>query len=152
MLLAAALALIAANASAVARPNFAGTWVRETPQSAAPGLVGWGWDPTITQTATTITVKWLAGRDNLRRNVYFSRSYNLTGESRNPVIGRGGVPTQELIVTVSTWQGEKLVLTTGQVKEVIWIENGQLVFERTISGTGGKTTPTTTKIVYKRKS
>jgi hypothetical protein len=120
VLLAATLALMAADAIAQTRPNFAGSWVRETPlDPTGRGFTGWGFDPTITQTPTTIKIEWLAGRDSRARNVYLSRTYNLKGESRNPVIGRGGVATSEVIVTVSTWEGRKLVLTTQQFKEVI---------------------------------
>ena len=147
-----AVAVVAASAFTQAKPNFAGTWVRETPGNpGSGGFASWGFEPTITQTAATLKIQWLAGRDNSARDVYITRTYNLKGESKNPVIGRGGVPTAEVIVTASTWEGNKLVLTSKLYKELISIENGKLVWERTILGPVANASAAVTRVVYRRK-
>jgi hypothetical protein len=158
MLCATAMVLAAAaNAFAQAKTSFAGTWVREMPADPAGGGGGrgggrgggaWGMEPTITQTATAITIKWMGGGQNPTEQ---TRTYNLTGESRNKVMGRGGEQEE---VTKAAWDGAKLVLTTalanGERKQVLSIEGGNLVIEQTQPGRGGGE-PTTTKIVYKKK-
>jgi hypothetical protein len=157
MMCATAMVLTAAaTAFAQAKPNFAGTWVREMPADPAGGGGGgrggggrgggFGMEPTITQTATSITIKWMGGGQNPVEQV---RTYNLTGESKNKVMGRGGETEQ---VTVSTWEGNKLVLTTGQTKQVLSIEGGNLVIEQTSPGRGEGAAPMTTKITYKKKA
>lgn len=160
MLVATAVVLsAAANAFAQAKTNFAGTWVREAPAGGGGGAAGgggggrggggggWGMEPTITQTATAITIKWMGGGQNPTEQ---TRTYNLTGESKNMVTMGRGEPTEQ--VTTATWEGAKLVLTTGPVKEVVSLEGGNLVIERTGPGRGGDPTPVTTKITYKKKA
>jgi hypothetical protein len=150
--------LVASNAYAQAKPNFAGTWVREMPAGDPAGGGGggrggggrgggWGMEPTITQTATAITIKWMGGGNAPTEQ---TRTYNLTGQSKNMVTMGRGEPTEQ--VTTATWEGSKLVLTTGPVKEVISIEGGNLVIERTAPGRGEGAAPTTAKIVYKKKA
>lgn len=153
MLVAAAVVLTAANAYAQGKANFAGTWVREQPADPAGGggggrgggRGGFGQEATITQTPTAITIKWMGGGQN---PVEQTRTYNLTGESKNKVMGRGGEATEQ--VTTSTWEGNKLVLTTGQNVQKLSIEGGNLVIEQT--GPGREGTPTTSKVVYKKKA
>jgi hypothetical protein len=168
MLVATAVVLTAANAFAQGKTNFAGTWVREAPAGGGGGGAaggggggggrggggggGFGMEPTITQTPTAITIKWMGGGQQPTEQV---RTYNLTGDSKNKVMGRGG-ETEE--VTKASWDGAKLVLTTAittqagaaERKQVLSIEGGNLVVEQTQPGREGA--PATTKIVYKKKA
>jgi predicted secreted Zn-dependent protease len=164
MLVATAVVLTAANAFAQAKTNFAGTWVREAPAGGGGGAAGggggnrggggggggFGTEPTITQTASAITIKWMGGGQQPTEQV---RTYNLTGESKNKAMGRGG-ETEE--VTKASWDGAKLVLVTalanGERKQVLSIEGGNLVVEQTQPGRGEGAAPATTKITYKKKA
>jgi hypothetical protein len=157
---AAAVVLWATSAFAQAKPNFAGTWVREAPAGGAAaggggggrggGGGGWGNEPTITQDATTLTVKWMAGREGTTPN---ERTYKLDGsESKNMVARGGGEPMA--IVSKATWEGSKLVIKTttqaGEQTMAVSLEGGNLVIETTNPGREGGA-PTTNKAVYKKK-
>ena len=160
-----AMMLVAANAFAQAKPNFAGTWVREAPAGGgAPpaggggggrgggGGGGWGTEPTITQTATTLTVKYMGGGQT---PVEVTRTYKLDGtDSPNEMAGRGGgAPTT--VISKATWAGDKLVIKTpqgaGEAVMNVSLVGGKLTIETTAPGRGEGAAPTTTTATYAKK-
>ena len=152
---AAAVVLWATSAFAQAKPSFAGTWVREAPAGGGGGGGGrgggggWGMEPTITQDATTLTVKWSQPGREGGTPTEQTRTYKLDGtESKNPG-GRGGEQ-----ISKATWEGSKLVIKTatqaGESTMAVSLEGGNLVIENTFPGREGGA-PTTNKIVYKKK-
>jgi hypothetical protein len=154
---AAAVVLWATSAFAQAKPNFAGTWVREAPAGGGGGgggrgggRGGWGTEPTITQTATELTVKWMQPGRQGGEPTPQTRTYKLDGtESKNPG-GRGGDQ-----ISKAAWEGAKLVIKTslgemGESVMAISLDAGNLVIETTAPGREG--TPTTSKVVYKKKA
>jgi hypothetical protein len=151
---AAAVVLWATSAFAQAKPNFAGTWVREAPAGGGGGGGGrggggWGMEPTITQDATTLTVKWSQPGREGGTPTEQTRTYKLDGtESKNPG-GRGGEQ-----ISKATWEGSKLVIKTalaqgGESVMNVSLEGGNLVIETTAPGREGA--PMTNKAVYKKK-
>lgn len=154
---AAAVVLWAASAFAQAKPNFAGTWVREAPAGGGGGGGGrggggggWGMEPTITQDATTLTVKWSQpGRGEGAAPTEQTRTYKLDGSESKNAAGRGGEQ-----ISKATWEGSKLVIKTatqmGESTMAVSLEGGNLVVENTFPGREGGT-PTTSKVVYKKK-
>lgn len=163
-----AMAMVMATASlfAQAKPSFAGTWVREMPAApAAPpaggggggrggfgGGGGWGMEPTITQTATALTVVYMGGGQN---PVSTTRTYKLDGtDSPNMVAGRGGAePTS--VVSKAAWNGDKLVIRTpqgaGEAVMSVSLVAGKLTIETTAPGRGEGAAPTTSTITYAKK-
>jgi hypothetical protein len=137
----AAVVLWTVGAYAQAKPDFSGKWVREAPAGGGGGGGGggrgggggFGMENTITQNAKTLTIELV---------------YNLDGsDSKNSMPGRGGgAPTE--VVSKATWDGAKLVITTGEQKRVISMEGANLVVETT--GPGREGAPQTTKAVYKK--
>ena len=158
-LLGAAAVLLWATSAYAQKTNFAGTWVREAPAGGAAagggggrggGGGGWGNEATITQDATTMTVKWMAGREGTTPN---ERVYKLDGtESKNMVARGGGEPMA--IVSKATWDGPKLVIKTttqaGEQTQVVSIEGGKLTIATTNPGREGGA-PTTNTITYTKK-
>jgi len=165
MLTAVAMVLVAANAFAQAKPNFAGTWTREAPAGGggAPGAGGggggrgggfggggWGMEPTITQTATTLTVKYMGGGQTPTE---ITRTYKLDGsDSPNEMAGRGGgAPTT--VVSKATWNGDKLVIKTpgpnGDTTMTVSLVGGKLTIET--AGMGRDGAPTTNTATYTKK-
>ena len=158
-LLGAAVVLLWATSAYAQKTNFAGTWVREAPAGGAAagggggrggGGGGWGNEATITQDATTMTVKWMAGREGTTPN---ERVYKLDGtESKNMVARGGGEPMA--IVSKATWDGPKLVIKTttqaGEQTQVVSIEGGKLTIATTNPGREGGA-PTTNTITYTKK-
>jgi len=159
----AAVVMMAAGVLAQAKPNFAGSWVRD--DSAAPaapaggggrggfgGRGGLGQELTITQDATNLTIEYTGGGQN---PAPVKLVYKLAGEGSNQVAGRGGTTDQKY---KSAWDGSKLVVTTTQdfggnmveSKRSFALEGGNLVVETTQPGRdGGPGTPM--KTVYKKK-
>jgi hypothetical protein len=159
--------LVAANAFAQAKPNFAGTWVREAPAGGPPaggapggggggrggfGGGGWGMEPTITQTATTLTVKYMGGG---QAPVEVTRTYKLDGtDSPNEMAGRGGgAPTT--VISKAAWTGDKLVIKTpqgaGEAVMTVSLVAGKLTIETTAPGRGEGAAPTTSTVTYAKK-
>jgi len=99
----AAVAVMASNAFAQAKPNFAGTWnIVQDPaaQQAAPGGRGFGGGMGATFTATqddkTLTITRTMGQNELKT------VYNLDGsDSKNTMPGRGGNPGAEQVSKAS---------------------------------------------------
>ena len=160
-LLSAAAFVLATTSLFAQKTSFAGTWVREAPAGGAAaagggggrqggGGGGWGNEATITQDATTLTVKWMAGREGTTPN---ERVYKLDGtESKNMVARGGGEPMA--IVSKATWDGPKLVIKTttqaGEQTQVVSIEGGKLTIATTNPGREGGA-PTTATITYAKK-
>jgi hypothetical protein len=154
---AAAVVLWAASAFAQAKPSFAGTWVREMPAAGGGGGGGgrgggggWGMEPTITQDATTLTIKYMQGGRGGAEPTEQTRVYKLDGsESKNPG-GRGGAE----VVSKATWDGAKLVIKTttpnGEQTMVVSLDAGKLTIATTNPGREGGA-PTTNTITYAKK-
>lgn len=150
---AAAIVLSAVSVFAQARPDFSGKWTLD-PASAPTGGGGggrgggrgggggWGMNPTITQTATTLTINYTAGQAGNPVQLV----YNLDGSpSKNSQMGRGGEATET--VSRATWSGSSLVITTttgmGEQKRTLSLKDGNLVIEYN-SGREGATPVTLT--------
>jgi hypothetical protein len=148
----AAVVLWTVGAYAQAKPDFSGKWVREAPAGGGGGGGGrggggggFGMENTITQNAKTLTIEYMAGGQN---PTPIKLVYNLDGsDSKNSMPGRGGgAPTE--VVSKATWDGAKLVITSGETKRVISMEGANMVVETT--GPGREGAPQTTKAVYKK--
>jgi hypothetical protein len=100
---------------------------------------------TVTQTDKTLTIEYQGGGQN---PTPIKLVYNLDGsDSKNMMPGRGGgAPTE--VVSKATWDGAKIVITTGETKRVISMEGANMVVETT--GPGREGAPQTTKAVYKK--
>jgi hypothetical protein len=152
----AAVAVMASNAFAQAKPNFAGTWnIVQDPaaQQAAPAGRGFGGGMgatfTVTQDDKTLTVTRTMGQNEVK-NVY-----NLDGsESKNTMQGRNGAQES---VSKASWEGSSLVIKTTvttpngaretTAKYTIGAD-GMLTIENTRMGQDGN--PMTTKTMYKK--
>ena len=161
-LLSAAAFVLATTSVFAQKTSFAGTWVREAPAGGAAaggggggggrgGGGGWGNEATITQDATTLTVKWMAGREGTTPN---ERVYKLDGtDSKNTMAGRGG-GEPVVLVSKTSWDGPKLVIKTttpaGEQTQVVSIEGGKLTIATTSPGREGGA-PTTSTITYAKK-
>ena len=120
----AAVALVATNAFAQAKTNFAGTWnmVEDPAQQQAAGgrggrggFGGFGQTFTITQDDKAITIT------RTTQNGESKSVYNLDGsDSKNMVQGRGGEMEQ---ISNAKWDGANLVITTK-------ITRGEQTFEQ----------------------
>jgi hypothetical protein len=161
----AAVAFMASNAFAQAKPNFAGTWnivVDPAAQQAAGGGGGGGggrggrggggvlgMTGTITQDDKTLTIKTTRGQNEV------VTVYNLDGsDSKNMVNGRGGQTEQ---VSHAKWDGSNLVVTRSQdmggntveLKTIFSVDaQGNLWVESVRPGQDG--TPMSTKVQYKK--
>ena len=161
----AAVAVMASNAFAQAKTNFAGTWnmvVDPAAQQAAAGggaggrgrggMGGFGQTFTITQDDKALTITRTMGENTV------NTVYNLDGsDSKNTAPGRGGNPGMEQISNAK-WEGANLVVVTKLVrgeqtfeqKRVISLgADGVLTIETTQPG-GPEGTPMTTKVQYKK--
>ena len=121
----AAVAFMASNAFAQAKPNFAGTWQIVVDSAAqAQAMVGGGGGGggrggrggggglgqtfTATQDANTLTITRMQGQNEVKT------VYNLDGsDSKNTPPGRGGAPGTEQISKV-TWEGSNMAVTRSQ--------------------------------------
>jgi hypothetical protein len=151
----AAVAVMASNAFAQAKPNFAGTWnLVQDPaaQQAAPGGRGgfgggMGMTFTATQDDKTLTVTRTIGQNELKM------TYNLDGsDSKNMMPGRGGNPGAEQ-VSKASWDGNSLVIKTttqrGETSTKYTLgADGMLTIETTRPGQDGNAM--TTKVQYKK--
>lgn len=118
---AAAVAFMASNAFAQAKPNFAGTWTQVVDSAAQAqamagggggrgGRGGGGLGPmfTATQDANNLTVTQTRGQNTV------VSVYHLDGsDSKNTPPGRGGAPGTEQISKV-TWEGSNMAITRSQ--------------------------------------
>ena len=151
---AAALVLGTIGAYAQGKTSFAGKWTMVVDPAAAAGGAGGGrggggrgggggggftcaMECTVTQDAATLKVS------RMGQNGEVTSTFMLDGkDSSNP--GRGGDP----VISKVAWDGAKLVITTGDAKQTLSIEGGNLVIER--SGPGRDGAPMTTKQTYKK--
>jgi len=160
-----AMAMVMATASvfAQAKPNFAGTWVREMPAApAAPPAGGggggggrggggggaWGAEPTITQTATELGITYSTGREGAAP---VTLKFKLDGtDSVNQVMGREGAAPQ---TSKASWAGDKLVikitLANGERTQTVSLVGGKLTIETNAPGREGA--PVTTTATYAKK-
>jgi len=156
----AAVAVMASNAFAQAKPNFAGTWnMVQDPaqqQAAAPGgrggaRGGLGATFTATQDDKTLTITRTMGENTV------NSVYNLDGsDSKNTVQGRGGAME---VVSKAKFDGNALVISTTRdmngtavtTTQKLWIENGDLVVETTQPNfQDPSAAPTVRKATYKK--
>ena len=154
----AAVAVMASNAFAQAKTNFAGTWnMVQDPaqqQAAAPGgrggmRGGLGATFTATQDDKTLTITRTMGENTM------TTTYNLDGsDSKNMVMGRGGQQEQ---ISKAKWDGANLVVTRSQqmgeqtveIKQVFSIgADGVLTIETSRPGQAGH--PLSAKVQYKK--
>lgn len=146
-----------------APPNFAGKWTLDPASVAAPPAGGpggggrgggrgggLGQELTIAQTASTLTLDYVGGRNPGPVKM----TYNLDGsESKNT--GMGGNEQ----VSKAVWEGSKLVVTTTlnfggnsfEQKRAFSLEGGNLIVETTSQGGGGGA-GMTSRLVYKKAS
>ena len=158
----AAVAVMASNAFAQAKTNFAGTWnmvVDPAAQQAAGGAGGrggrggmGGFGPTfsITQDDKTLTITRTMGENTM------STVYNLDGsDSKNMMMGRGGQQQEQ--ISKAKWDGANLVVTRTQqmgensfeIKQTFSLgADGTLTIETTRPGQDGN--PMSTKVQYKK--
>jgi hypothetical protein len=160
----AAVAVMASNAFAQAKPDFAGTWnmVQDPAAQQAAGGGGRrgggggggmgfaGMTFTVAQDANTVTITSTRGENTV------TTKYNVDGsESKNSVMGRGG-EAQE-VVSIAKWDGNALVVsTTRQMGEnaftttqKISLEGDALVVETTTPNRQGGD-PIVRKATYKK--
>jgi hypothetical protein len=145
----AAIVASAVTVSAQARPNFAGRWTVDPPPIPAAridtadndeggrgrggrgGGGGWGGPNrtiTITQDASKLTVAYPQGPNNV------TVIYDFTGaETKNTVPGNFG-PVEQ--TSRAAWQGDTLVITTGEQTRSVSIHNEKLVVETRTAGAG----------------
>lgn len=160
----AAVAVMASNAFAQAKTNFAGSWNQVVDSAAAAqqaagggggrggrGGGGGGLGPffTATQDANTLTITRTQGQNEIKT------VYNLDGsDSKNTPPGRGGAAGTEQI-SHAKWDGANLVITRTQdmqgtaveIKNVFSLDaKGNLWYETTRPGQDGA--PMTTKAQY----
>ena len=155
--LTAAALLVSASISAQA-PNFTGKWTLVPAADAPAGGKGGGGggfgslcggECTIAQDPKVLMFNRTTQAGEVKA------AYNLDGsESKNTMAGRGGQVTS---VSVAKWEGAKLVIVTKtdmggtmvEAKNVLSLEGGNLVIERTAAGRDGGP-PTTTKQTFKK--
>jgi hypothetical protein len=126
------------------RPDFSGRWTFDREKSARPGPDGriviapmLGDEFVARQDATTLTLEIKAGA------LTVTAVYRLDGvESRNMSPGANGEP-DILVTSRATWEGDTLVIlsksssiekgraVTIDTQRVLYLENGDLVLERT---------------------
>ncbi len=138
-------ALIAADGSAQARPDFSGTWTFNQLKSAQPGPDGkivlaalMGDEFTVRQDRTSLNLSIKSGP------IRATAVYKLDGsESRN--MSPGGPGQSEIeVASTAVWQGDKLIINSTSTsivqdrpvtivtRRVLWIDpDGNLVLERT---------------------
>jgi len=145
------LALVLCTAAASAQtPNFAGKWILE-PGSNATGQGGLGTQATITQDATSLTVK------RTTQMGEFTSVYKLDGtESKNTLTIQGNAVEQ---LSKTKWDGGTLQVDTTmsfdgnpvQVSMKLSLDpSGNLLVESTRPDFQGGGAPVTTKTTYKK--
>jgi hypothetical protein len=169
MFFAAAFTLLASDAIAQTRPDFAGRWVDQSAAAQGRGRAGgggrgnlgsgWGADITITQNANRLSLQY----------VFFT-----TGDMQPPIIYHfaldGTATTNKLLlgwgveerVSRTRWEGEKLIITTTysypnpetgrpantEFTQALTLENPTtLIVESTWPGVAGGA-PTVTRTTY----
>jgi len=145
-----AIVLLSALASAQSAPNFAGTWTL-VPAPGATGAGGLGQEATITQDATSITIK------RTTQMGEFTTIYKLDGsESKNTLTFQGNTIDQ---VSKTKWDGGTLKVDTTmsfdgnpvQVSMSMTLDPaGTLLVESTRPDFQGGGAPVTTKSTYKK--
>jgi hypothetical protein len=152
VLSAAAVALMAANLVAQAKPNFAGQWkIAGDPDSGGdrgrPGV-----DLTITQSATAMTVEYRAGVEG---PAPVKLTFTFDGSAdKNKTPGAGGTAPAEH-ASSAIWAADKLVVTTrtgvGDEKRTFSAKDGRLVVETSASApTANGGAPKLTRVTYQR--
>lgn len=144
-----AVFLLAATASAQT-PDFAGKWILVPGTTAGPGG-GLGTEATITQDATSITIKRTSQMGE------FTTTYKLDGsESKNTLNFQGNAIDQ---VSKTKWEGGTLLVDTTmtfdgnpvQVSMKMSLDpSGNLLVESTRPDFQGGGAPVTTKATYKK--
>ena len=145
-----AIVLLAALAAAQNTPNFAGKWTL-VPAPGATGAGGLGQEATITQDATSITIK------RTTQMGEFTTIYKLDGsESKNTLSFQGNSIDQ---VSKTKWDGGTLKVDTTmtfdgnpvQVSMSMTLDpSGTLLVESTRPDFQGGGAPVTTKATYKK--
>ena len=145
----AAMVLTTVSVLAQEKPNFSGTWTLVPAEGAAAGggrggrggRGGLGQTFTATQDASTLKIERSMGGNTM------TLTYNLDGtESKNRMArGRGGEMEQ---VSKASWDGDKLVITTGDRKQVFSLQGGNLVVETTAPPGRGGGEPVTRTATY----
>ena len=145
-----AIVLLSALASAQGTPNFAGKWTL-VPAPGATGAGGLGQEATITQDATSITIK------RTTQMGEFTTIYKLDGsESKNTLNFQGNTIDQ---VSKTKWDGGTLKVDTTmtfdgnpvQVSMSMALDpSGTLLVESTRPDFQGGGAPVTTKSTYKK--
>lgn len=151
--LTAAALLVGASISAQT-PNFTGKWTLVPAADAPAGGKGGGFGSICGGECTIAQDPKVLMFNRTTQAGEVKAAYNLDGsESKNTMAGRGGEVTS---VSVAKWEGAKLVIVTKtdmggtmvEAKNVLSLEGGNLVIERTAAGREGG--PTTTKQTYKK--
>lgn len=145
-----AIVLLSALASAQSAPNFAGKWTL-VPAPGVTGAGGLGQEATITQDATSITIK------RTTQMGEFTTIYKLDGsESKNTLTFQGNTIDQ---VSKTKWDGGTLKVDTTmsfdgnpvQVSMSMTLDpSGTLLVESTRPDFQGGGAPVTTKSTYKK--
>ena len=156
VLSAAAVVVLTVGVFAQAKPNFSGTWVMQAPaedtgagamgRGRGGGRGGFGQEATITQNATTLTIKYTQGQNPV------TLVYKLDGsESTNEMTTGRGTMTQ---TSKAVWQGAKLAITTttnfGEQTRTLSLDGGKLMIEMERPGRNGGD-PTTSTVTYTKK-
>ncbi len=156
VLSAAVIVLSTIGVFAQAKPDFSGKWTLVPAADGGGGGGGrggrggfggggWGMNPTIAQTATALTVTYMAGGQNPTE---MKVTYDLSGKpTTRTMAGRGG---EQQVTDTAAWSGNSLVITTktpmAEQKRTISLKDGNLVIEYN-SGREGATPQT---ITYKK--
>ena len=146
----AAAILAVATVTSAQKPDFSGTWTLDPASAPAGGGGGRGGGAlgngpaTVKQTADALTIERTMGEAKV------TLTFKLDGtESRNRMMGRGGLPTDSL--SIAKWDGPKLTILTkqemdGQMTEStqVWTVEGSTLTVETATARG------TLKRVYKK--
>jgi hypothetical protein len=144
--------LCLAAAAAAQTPNFAGKWIMVPDPAAAGGMGGGlGTEATITQDASTITIK------RTTQMGEFTSTYKLDGsESKNTITIQGNTIDQ---VSTTKWDAGRLTVDTKMSFDGNPVEvgmkmsldpSGNLLVESTRPDFQGGGAPVTTKATYKK--
>jgi hypothetical protein len=178
-LIVAAIVVIAAGASAQAKPDFSGRWVIPAESGGSEGAgrgggagggrgaargspgSGWGSDITIVQDMGQLTVQYVFfGRGDMQPPLKFV--YALDGsETRNRVMMGRGIEER---ASRAVWDGNRLVITTvfafpdpatgkpvtTDMKQILSLESPAILLVETIRNGFGGGAPTTTRTTYSK--